>query len=84
MESSESEKSTKVERNVEVFLKEMQSKHGEKSVIFVGLFASYWMNTSDIHGKLYGLRYLSISMGSFKRSLKRESPSYVLFFDIHL
>ena len=40
MESSELEKSN-VERDIEVFLKEMQSKHGEKSVIFVGLFPYY-------------------------------------------
>ena len=37
LENSESEKNP-VQRNVEVFLREMQSKYGEKSVIFVGFF----------------------------------------------
>jgi len=47
-ESSESEKN-QVERDIEVFLQEMQSKYGEESIIFVGSFPYHLTNTSDIH-----------------------------------
>jgi len=38
IESSESEK-LQVERDIKAFLKDMQAKHGEKSVVFVGFFS---------------------------------------------
>ena len=37
-ESSESEKNQVETGDIEIFLKEMQSKHGEKSVLFVSVF----------------------------------------------
>ena len=52
--SSESETS-QVELDVQAFLKEMQSKYGERSVVFVGLFPYHLMNTPDIHGPLSDL-----------------------------
>jgi len=47
-ESSESEKN-QVERDIEGFLTEMQSKYGEKSVIFVGFFICHLTNILDLH-----------------------------------
>ena len=48
IESSESEKN-QVEREIDVFLQEIQSKYGEESIIFVGFFPYHFTNTSDIH-----------------------------------
>jgi hypothetical protein len=48
VESSESQK-LQVERDIQAFLKEMQAKHGEKSVVFVGFFPSHWTNAPNIH-----------------------------------
>ena len=52
MESSESEKN-QVERDVEGFLTEMQSKYGEKSVIFVGFCLCHLTNTLDLHAPFF-------------------------------
>jgi hypothetical protein len=54
LESSESEKN-QVERDLEVFLQEAQSKYGEESIIFVGFFPCHLTNTSDIHGNFSDL-----------------------------
>ena len=48
MQSSESEKN-QVEREIDVFLQDVQSKYGEQSIIFVGFFPCHFTNTSDIH-----------------------------------
>ena len=72
VESSESGKG-KVERDIEVFLKEMQSKHGERSVVFVGLLPYYciehlgYCDFRSLLGRFIGLWYLSTSMRSYKR-----------------
>lgn len=86
-ESSESEK-LQVERDIQAFLKEMQAKHGEKSVVFVGIFSpfpfdecpKYLFVFRSLSGRSSGLRCRGTSMRLYKRSLTKEFHSYVLSF----
>ena len=54
MERSGLEKN-QVEKDLDIFLREMQSKYGEKSVIFVGFFPYRLTNISGIHAKISDL-----------------------------
>jgi len=57
LESSKLKKG-QMERDVQVFLNEMQAQHGERSVIFVGLFPYHWTNTEKF------VEFFQISFGT--------------------
>ena len=90
VQNSASEKSQG--EDVQVFLKEMQAKKGEKSVVFVGFSRCHGTSTPNVHyysfrsllGRSFGLQSRITLMRSYKGLLTKEFPLYVPFFHIHL
>jgi hypothetical protein len=89
VESSESEK-IQVERDIKAFLKDMQAKYGEKSVVYVGFFPfpldecpKYVLFLRSLSGQSNGLWNRGTSKRLYKRLLTKGFHSYVLFSHIH-